>query len=122
MTENILSSFNATMDEVRTISHRMNNPAEFMQERMMQMISHQQTALSPDQELGVVVTGGSAPAFYLRKIAFSNPDILIFIGRDAENNLIQVMQHHSQMSVAIIAMPKLDEKAYRIGFTTKLAE
>ncbi|WP_051376936.1 DUF6173 family protein [Agrobacterium tumefaciens] len=116
MTGNILSGLNATMDEVRIIAQRKNNPAEYMYERMVRIIGHQQEALSADHELGVLVTGGSAPAFHLRRIAFSNPDILVFIGKDADNNDIQLMQHHSQMSVVLIAMPKLEQKAYRIGF------
>lgn len=60
--------------------------------------------------------------FHLRRIAFSNPDILVFIGKDADNNDIQLMQHHSQMSVVVLAMQKLGEQAYRIGFTTRLNE
>ncbi len=81
-----MTEITAAWDEMRTIAQRKNNPAEYMHERMMRMIANQQAALSADQELGVLVTGGSAP------------------------------------SVVIIAMPKLGEKAYRIGFTTKLAE
>lgn len=120
--DNIVGRFDNVMDEMATISRRKNNPAGFMHERMMRMISEHQARLPSDYELGLIVTGGSAPAFHLRQITFSNPDILVFIGKDAEGNLIQLMQHHSQMSVVLVAMLKLEEKAYRIGFTAKLNE
>lgn len=117
--ENIIGRINSLNEEVVTISQRKNNPAGFMHERMMQMIAAHQTRLTDDFELGLLVTGGSAPAFHLRNISYSNPDIMVFTGKDADGNLVQLMQHHSQMSVVLMAMPKLEEKAYRIGFTAK---
>ncbi len=116
------AGINSAINEMRTIAQRKNNPAEYMQERMMRMIAQQQESLPADHELGLLVTGGSVPAFHLRRISYSNPDILVFIGKDADNNDVQVMQHHSQMSVVVIAMPKLGEQAYRIGFTTRLKD
>ncbi|QTG12579.1 hypothetical protein G6M86_04665 [Agrobacterium tumefaciens] len=95
---------------------KKNNPAGYMHQRMMEMIQAHQKRIPEDFELGLQVIGGSAPAFHLRSITYSNPDILIFIGKDTDGNLIQLMQHHSQMSVVLVAMPKLEEKAYRIGF------
>lgn len=102
----------ATMDAMQ----KKNNPAGYMHERLVEMIRAHQSRIPDDFELGLQVIGGAAPAFHLRSITYSNPDILIFIGKDPDGNLIQLMQHHSQMSVVLLAMPKLEEQAYRIGF------
>lgn len=116
--DDITRRLGAMTDEFKAIAQRKNNPAGYMHERVMQMIAAHQDRLPDDMELGVQVLGGSAPPFHLRAISFSNPDILVFIGKDADGNVLQLMQHHSQMSVMIIAMQKLEEVAYRIGFTS----
>lgn len=115
----VVSALNRAADEAMAIAQRKNNPAGFMHERMIGMIAAQQDRLNEEYELGVQVIGGSAPPFHLRDIRYSNPDILIFIGKDADGKIVQLMQHHTQMSVAIVAVPKLDEAPYRIGFTAK---
>lgn len=112
-----MSMFNLMHEEVIETVHRKNNPAGFMHERLMRMIEAHQKSLPADFELGIQVIGGSAPAIHLRQITYSNPDILIFRGKDAAGNAVQLVQHHTQMSVVFLAIPKLEERAYRIGFT-----
>jgi hypothetical protein len=104
---------------IAAVAAREENPAEYMYERMLQMIEAHQDRLPEDYELGVQVIGGGAPPFHLRQISYSNPDILIFLGKDSDGNIVQLMQHHTQMSVVLLSMPKLEEKPYRVGFTAK---
>ena len=87
----------------------------------MNMIAAHEKLLSENEELGVYVVGGSAPTFHLRSIAYSNPEILRFIGKDADGNTVQLIQHHTQMGIMVVSMPKLEEKVYRIGFTPRKA-
>lgn len=120
---NNLPNFLANIDEMNAVvaetMQRKNNPAGYMHERLVNMINAHQAALPEDHELGVQIIGGRAPPFHLRRFHFSNPDILIFIGKDADGNIVQLMQHHTQMSIVLVSMPKLEEQAYRIGFTAK---
>lgn len=115
----MMESFQSMTRGMDEIAAKKNNPAGFMQQRMMDLIAEHQKSLSAEDELGVHVIGGSAPAFHLRAISYSNPDILIFIGKDVDGNIVQLMQHHSQMSVMVVSLPKLDEKAFRIGFVQR---
>jgi hypothetical protein len=110
------SSIDQTMLRLQADAQRRSNPAGYMHERMMQFILAHQRALDPEKEIGIHVVGGAVPPFHLRSMRFSNPDILIFIGQDADGNTVQLMQHHSQMGVMLVAVPKLEEKAFRIGF------
>ena len=61
--------------------------------------------------------GGAAP-FRLRSLKVSDPDILIFDGVDDNGNMVQLLQHHSQMAVMLVAVPKLEEKPFRMGFVS----
>lgn len=103
-------------DEMLEIERRKNNPAGYIRERMMQIIAEQEQLLAVDQELGIIVVGGNAPSFHLRSIGHSNPDLLRFIGTDPDGNAVQIVQHHTQMSVMIVSVPKLGDKAFRVGF------
>ncbi|MDK1377110.1 MULTISPECIES: hypothetical protein [unclassified Sinorhizobium] len=119
MTDNLprMPDFSGMLSEVNAVARRKNNPAEFMHSRLMAMIAAHEKLLSDDEELGVYVVGGSAPAFHLRSIAYSNPDILRFTGKDADGHTVQLLQHYTQMGIMVVSMRKLGEKVYRIGFT-----
>ncbi|WP_432422350.1 DUF6173 family protein [Rhizobium leguminosarum] len=82
----------------------------------MQIIAQQEESLSAEEELGVIVVGGNAPSFHLRSIGHSNPDLLRFVGTDPNGNTVQIVQHHTQISVMIVTVPKLGERAFRVGF------
>lgn len=111
-----MPDYSGLLNEIGTAMQRKDNPAGYMYERIAAMLQSHQDLLSDDEELGVYVVGGSAPAFHLRSITYSNPDILRFIGKDADGNAVQLLQHYSQMGIMVVSMPKLEEKVYRIGF------
>ncbi|MDX0865587.1 hypothetical protein GOE00_02320 [Sinorhizobium medicae] len=123
MTDNLprIPDYSSFLSETSAVAHRKNNPAEHMHSRLMNMIAAHEKLLSENEELGVYVVGGSAPTFHLRSIAYSNPEILRFIGKDADGNTVQLIQHHTQMGIMVVSMPKLEEKVYRIGFTPRKA-
>lgn len=109
--------YTGLLNDLTAAAHRKDNPAAYMHERIVRMISEHEQRLSENEELGVYVVGGSAPPFHLRGISYSNPDILRFIGKDSNGNSVQLLQHYSQMGVMVVSMPKLEEKVFRIGFT-----
>jgi hypothetical protein len=84
----------------------------------MPLIKSFQSSISDDVEVGISVVGsGSAAPFRLRAMKVSNPDILIFDGIDDRGNVVQLLQHYSQMALMLVAVPKLEERPFRIGFT-----
>ncbi|MCK1562440.1 hypothetical protein IVB16_27430 [Bradyrhizobium sp. 183] len=97
---------------------RKNNPAEYIHQRMSQLIANFQNSLSDDVEVGINVVGsGAAAPFRLRTMTVSNPDILIFDGIDDRGARVRLLQHYTQTAVMLVVLPKADEKPYRIGFT-----
>lgn len=115
--EHVLPDYKDSLRSLEIASYRQNNPAQYMHERMVERINHQQDHLPPDYELGVQVVGGAAPPFHLRQIAFSNPNILIFSGVDSAGSPVELIQHYTQMSIHLVAVKKIDKEPYRIGFT-----
>ncbi len=112
-----LPDINAVMDDFHDTMHKKNNPAGYARDRMVTLINSFQAKMSDDVEVGISVVGsGSAASFRLRDVRASNPDIIIFDGLDDNGNNVQLIQHYSQMAVVLIARPKADDKAYRIGF------
>lgn len=113
----VLGGIQSSLDAVHEITRRKNNPAGYMQERIMNQIATYQALLSDDEEMAIEVVGSAAPSFRLRKVVASNPDMLLFSGLDADNRPVLVMQHHSQTKMLLTAVSKTEEKPFRVGFT-----
>lgn len=112
----------APLRELKQQAFRKNNPAQYMRDRMMDLISAYERQIDADTEISAELVGSNVPPFHLRTIKASNPDILIFVGKDIDGKSVMLMQHHSQMSVFLSTMKKLEEKPYRIGFTAPRQE
>ena len=109
-----LDNIAAQSREIDRIARNKANPAGYAIERLAKMLHTVELNLPPDHELGIAV--GNAPAFHLRKIEASNPDLVIFKGIDEHKNRVWVVQHHSQTNIVMTVLPKLDDKPHRIGF------
>jgi hypothetical protein len=93
------------------------NPAEWMYERLAKQIVEFEQKLSPEEEIGGrFVTAPKEGAIHIEDIGFWGPDMLIFHGRDFDGRQIQLLQHYSQLSILLCAVPKEKERARRIGF------
>ena len=62
--------------------------------------------------------GSDAGVISIEGIGFFAPDLLTFYGRDEDGMKTQLVQHVSQLSVMLRAVPKAEpeEPARRIGF------
>lgn len=62
--------------------------------------------------------GGDSGVLKIEGLGFFEPDILAFYGRDEDGLKTQLIQHVSQLSVILRAVPKTvpSEPARRIGF------
>lgn len=62
--------------------------------------------------------GGEAGVLRIEGMGFFDPDIVTFYGRDPVGGKTQLIQHVSQLSVLLRAMPKMvkEAKPNRIGF------
>ena len=97
-------------------------PAAWAYQRLVAYIRNFEAQLNPSQEVAMGFAGGEAGVLRIEGVGFSDPDILTFYGRDDDGARTQLVQHVSQLSVILRAVPvqSPDAPARRIGF--RLAE
>lgn len=98
------------------------SPAEWAYERLILYIQNFENQLDHEHEIAIGLTEGGAGLLRIEGIGFFDPDIVTFYGSDPSGGRTQLIQHVTQLSVALRAMPKpgAQEEPRRIGF--RLAE
>ncbi len=93
-------------------------PARRSYERMIQYIRNFETQLDSDQEVAMGFAGSEVGVLRIEGLGYYDPDIVTFYGRDEEGMKTQLVQHVSQLSVMLRAVPKSTPEipARRIGF------
>lgn len=93
-------------------------PAEWAYDRLVRYIRSFEAQLNPDQEVAMGFAGSDAGVLTIEGVGYFAPDILTFFGRDEDGMKTQLIQHVSQLSVLLRAVPKArpEEPARRIGF------
>jgi len=81
-------------------------------------IRHFEATLNADQEVAVGFAGSEAGILRIEGLGFFDPDLITFYGRDDDGTRTQLIQHLSQLSVILRAVPKVAaaEPPRRIGF------
>ena len=94
------------------------SPAEFAYDRIILYIRTFEAQLNADQEVAMGFAGSEAGILRIDGLGFFAPDILTFYGSDEAGLKMQLIQHVSQLSVMLRAVPKAraEEPARRIGF------
>jgi hypothetical protein len=94
------------------------SPAEWAYDRLVIYIQEFEAQLDNQHEVAMGFAGGDAGILQIEGMGFFDPDILTFYGTDEDGVPTQLIQHVSQLSVILRAMPKLTQDAApkRIGF------
>ncbi|WP_299691407.1 DUF6173 family protein [uncultured Tateyamaria sp.] len=94
------------------------SPAQWAYERMILYIKNFEESLDNEHEVAMGFTGGDAGILRIEGMGYFDPDIITFYGSDPTGSKTQLVQHVSQLSVMLRALPKSVEKAEptRIGF------
>lgn len=94
------------------------SPAQWAYERLILYIQNFESQLDDKQEVAMGFTGGDAGVLRIEGIGYFDPDIVTFYGRDEGGARTQLIQHVTQLSVMLRALPKADEveEPRRIGF------
>ena len=115
-----IEGLNQAIADMQQIQLNKANPATYMRDRILKLLKAFEGEVEEGFELAVDVVGSTVSIFHLRAIKASNPDILIFQGKDTNGKSVLVVQHYSQASLVFLSLPKLEEKPFRIGFTADL--
>jgi hypothetical protein len=78
-------------------------------EKLMKSIAHFDASLDADHEVGMkLVTFGQAIMFHVEEVRYANPSLIFFRGTTPDGNRVALMQHVSQISFLLMALPKPD--------------
>ncbi len=94
------------------------SPADWAYERLVIYIQNFEEQLDNEHEIAVGFVGGDAGVLRIEGLGFFDPDIVTFYGKDGDGTKTQLIQHVTQLSVMLRAIPKESEAvdAKRIGF------
>jgi uncharacterized protein DUF6173 len=103
---------------VAAVPPESKSPARWAYERLILYIQNFEQQLDATQEVAMGFTGGDAGVLRIEGMGYFDPDIITFYGSDSAGIKTQLVQHVSQLSVMLRALPKTDETAppTRIGF------
>lgn len=97
---------------------KQKSPAEWAHDRLVMYIRNFESQLDAAQEIAMGFAGDEAGILRIEGIGYFDPDIVTFYGRDEAGAKTQLIQHVSQLSVTLRAVPKEAESdpPRRIGF------
>lgn len=91
--------------------------AEWMYERLCKQITKFESKLSENEEIGGrIVAAPGGDTFHIEDIGYWGPDLVIFYGNSRDGRPLELLQHVTQISVLLTALPKEQEAPRRIGF------
>ncbi len=94
------------------------SPAAWAYERLVLYIQSFEEGLDAAEEVAMGFAGGDAGVLRIEGLGYFDPDIVTFHGRDAQGHRTQLIQHVTQLSVILRALPKQPDAPAprRIGF------
>ncbi len=94
------------------------SPAQWAYERLILYIKNFEETLDEAHEVAMGFAGSDAGTIRIEGMGYFDPDIVTFYGEDQMGTRTQLVQHVSQLSVMLRALPKQVEEAppTRIGF------
>lgn len=94
------------------------SPAEWAHDRLVMYIRNFESQLDSKQEIAMGFASDESGVLRIEGLGFFDPDIITFYGRDEIGAKTQLIQHVSQLSVTLRAVPKEEEAEppRRIGF------
>lgn len=94
------------------------SPARWAYERLIAYIQNFEGTLDNEHEVAMGFAGDNSGVIKIEGMGYYDPDIITFYGSDPAGTKTQLVQHVSQLSVMLRAMPKQLEAAAptRIGF------
>ena len=105
------------VESANTPAEKPFDPSAWMHERIVHQIMDFEKNLGPDHEIGGrFVEGPSAEPLHIQNVASWGPDMIMFMGEFPDGRRFELLQHYSQVSMLLVAVPKMREEPRRIGF------
>lgn len=109
---------NELPEAVRKTPIEEKSPARWAYERLILYIKAFEERLDSEEEVAMGFTGGDAGVLRIEGMGYFDPDVVTFYGSDPAGGRMQLIQHVTQLNVALRALPKAEKRAEprRIGF------
>ena len=107
------------MAATKKAADKPKSPAEWAHDRLVLYIRNFEGQLDASQEIAMGFAGGEAGVLRIEGLGYFDPDMITFYGRDEDGMKTQLVQHVSQLSVILRAVPKVlpEDPPRRIGFS-----
>lgn len=94
------------------------SPARWAYERLILYIQNFEKTLDNDHEVAMGFAGSDTGVIRIEGMGYFDPDVITFYGSDPEGTKTQLIQHVTQLSVMLRALPKQTPTVApnRIGF------
>ena len=97
--------------------HRRDNPVIAAFEALGDYVKEFEADLDDDHEIGArLVSFGHSVQIHVQHISYAEPFLITFEGVDGGGQRMRLIQHVSQLSFLLVAVRKLEDKPYRIGY------
>ncbi|MCE9559265.1 MAG: hypothetical protein K8R88_09960 [Armatimonadetes bacterium] len=95
---------------------RLPSPGEQVYEALQQQIRAFEAELSADKEVGVQLIAGPMGPIHVSIMGWVPPGMIIFDGVATNGEKCRLIQHALQVSLQLVAVPKIGETPRKIGF------
>lgn len=94
------------------------SPAEWAFVRLSKLIEDFEKGIDKDEEVGARLVGLPGDGtMQIEDLGFWEPDLILFLGKNADGKVVRLVQHYTQINVLLNAVKKPEEReARRIGF------
>lgn len=106
--------------KIAEIYENLPSPAQQMFENIVERIQKFEEHLPNDMQAGGNLVTGPGVTFLISKVAYMDPDIILFSGLLPESGAaVELVQHISQLNLLLTALPRMDDTTKprrKIGF------
>jgi len=95
------------------------NHAKAFRERLEELVRDFEQSLDDAHDVGATIANfGQAVTIYVESIGYWNPSLMIFHGATGVGGRVKLIQHVSQISIMLVALPRRDPSQPKrpIGF------
>ncbi|CAH0319424.1 hypothetical protein SRABI89_05228 [Pseudomonas koreensis] len=97
--------------------HQQENPVIGVFKSLGEYVQAFEAELDDDHEVGArLVSFGNAIQIHVHSIGFTAPFLITFSGVTEKGDSVRLIQHVSQLSFLLVALRKIADEPYRIGF------
>lgn len=96
--------------------------AKGLVKRVASQIQDFEAKLDKQHEVGIkLVTFGQAIVIHVQDVGYIQPNLVLFVGMTDDKQPVRLIQHQSQLSFLLMALPRLDPELPKrpIGFVTE---